>query len=67
MYKRQEKNVARVALSGLSVEGKILFPVYQKMPVMSEIKASQERKKMLCHILQIEDQRRSQIDIITKS
>ena len=46
-YGRSEKNVARVALSGLSVEGKILFPVYQKMPVMSEIKASQERKKML--------------------
>ena len=46
-YGRSEKNVARVALSGLSVEGKISFPVYQKMPVMSEIKASQERKKML--------------------
>ena len=46
-YGRSEKKVARVALSGLSVEGKILFPVYQKMPVMSEIKASQERKKML--------------------
>ena len=46
-YGRSEKSIARVALSGLSVEGKILLPVYQKMPVLSEIKASQERKKML--------------------
>ena len=34
-------------LSGLSVEGKVLMPVYQKMPVVSEIKASQERSRML--------------------
>ena len=39
--------MARVALSGLSVEGKILFPAHQKMPVMSEIKAKARNAKML--------------------
>lgn len=46
-YGRMESATASLILSGLSVEGKILMPVYQKMPVMSEIKASQERSRML--------------------
>ncbi len=46
-YGRMESATASLILSGLSVEGKILMPVYQKMPVMSEIKASQERTRML--------------------
>lgn len=38
---------ASLILSGLSVEGKILMPVYQKTPVVSEITSSQERNKMI--------------------
>lgn len=46
-YGRTENASASLVLSGLSVEGRILMPVYQKMPVVSEIKATQERNKML--------------------
>lgn len=46
-YGRTDSRSATVILSGLSVEGKILLPVYQKMPVMSEIRANQERTRML--------------------
>ncbi len=46
-YGRMENATASLILSGLSVEGKVLMPVYQKMPVVSEIKASQERSRML--------------------
>ncbi|MCD8097269.1 MAG: DUF3881 family protein [Lachnospiraceae bacterium] len=38
---------ATLTLSGLSVEGKILMPVYQKTPVVSEIRSNQERTKMI--------------------
>ncbi len=46
-YGREEHTSASVILSGLSVEGKILMPVYQKQPVVSEIKSNQERNKMI--------------------
>jgi hypothetical protein len=46
-YGRSDSFSASVILSGLSVEGKILMPVYQKTPVVSEIKSSQERSKMI--------------------
>lgn len=46
-YGKLDEISASVSLSGLSVEGKILMPVYQKMPVVSEIKSSQERSKMI--------------------
>lgn len=46
-YGRMDSVTASVILSGLSVEGKVLMPVYQKMPVVSEIKASQERSRMI--------------------
>lgn len=46
-YGRMDKATASLILSGLSVEGKILMPVRQKMPVVSEIKASQERSQMI--------------------
>lgn len=46
-YGRMENATATLILSGLSVEGKVLMPVYQKTPVVSEIKASQERTRML--------------------
>ncbi|MFG6330733.1 MAG: DUF3881 family protein [Lachnospiraceae bacterium] len=46
-YGRMDKATASLILSGLSVEGKILMPVCQKMPVVSEIKASQERSQMI--------------------
>ena len=46
-YGRTDQVSASLILSGLSVEGKILMPVYQKMPVVSEIRASQERNRML--------------------
>ncbi|MCI8321241.1 MAG: DUF3881 family protein [Dorea sp.] len=46
-YGRMENATASLILSGLSVEGKILMPVQQKMPVMSQIKSSQERNRML--------------------
>ena len=46
-YGRMDRATTSLTLSGLSVEGKVLMPVYQKMPVMSEIKASQERTRML--------------------
>ena len=46
-YGRMENVSASLILSGLSVEGKILMPVYQKMPVVSEIKSSQERCRMI--------------------
>lgn len=46
-YGRVENASASLILSGLSVEGKILMPVYQKMPVVSEIRANQERTRML--------------------
>lgn len=46
-YGRMENVSASLILSGLSVEGKILMPVYQKMPVVSEIKSSQERSRMI--------------------
>ena len=46
-YGRADSFSASVILSGLSVEGKILMPVYQKTPVVSEIKSSQERSKMI--------------------
>lgn len=46
-YGRMDTTSASLILSGLSVEGKILMPVYQKTPVVSEIKANQERTKML--------------------
>ena len=36
-YGRSDSFSASVILSGLSVEGKILMPVYQKTPVVSEI------------------------------
>lgn len=46
-YGRMEAASAVLTLSGLSVEGKVLMPVYQKLPVVSEIKASQERNRKL--------------------
>ena len=46
-YGKMENATASLVLSGLSVEGKVLMPVYQKMPVVSEIKASQERNRMI--------------------
>lgn len=46
-YGMMEHATASLVLSGLSIEGKILMPVYQRMPVVSEIKASQERSQML--------------------
>lgn len=46
-YGRMENASASLILSGLSVEGKILMPVYQKMPVVSEIRSNQERNRMI--------------------
>lgn len=46
-YGKEESCSARLILSGLSVEGKILMPVYQKAPVVSEIRAAQERNRMI--------------------
>jgi len=46
-YGRMDTASSSLILSGLSVEGKILMPVYQKMPVVSEIKANQERTRMI--------------------
>lgn len=46
-YGRLDQVSASLILSGLSVEGKILMPVYQKTPVVSEIKSSQERSRMI--------------------
>ena len=46
-YGRMENATASLVLSGLSIEGKILMPVYQKLPVVSEIKASQDRSQMI--------------------
>lgn len=46
-YGRSDSFSASLILSGLSVEGKILMPVYQKTPVVSEIKSNQERSRMI--------------------
>ena len=46
-YGHMESTSASLILSGLSVEGKILMPVYQKTPVVSEIRSDQERRKMI--------------------
>ncbi len=46
-YGRTDYVVASLILSGLSVEGKILMPVYKRMPVLSELISSQERSRML--------------------
>ncbi|MBR5316587.1 MAG: DUF3881 family protein [Lachnospiraceae bacterium] len=46
-YGRMDQVSASLILSGLSVEGKILLPVYQKTPVVSEMRSSQERSRML--------------------
>lgn len=46
-YGRLENVSTSVTLSGLSVEGKVLMPVYQKTPVMSEIKSDLERSRMI--------------------
>lgn len=46
-YGRMDTASATLVLSGLSVEGKVLMPVYQKTPVVSEIKTNQERNKMI--------------------
>ncbi len=46
-YGRAESTSASLILSGLSVEGKILMPVYQKTPVVSEIRSDQERNQMI--------------------
>lgn len=46
-YGRMENATASLILSGLSVEGKILMPVYEKAPVVSEIKSAQERNKLI--------------------
>ncbi len=46
-YGRMDRATTSLTLSGLSVEGKVLMPVYQKTPVVSEIKSSQERNRML--------------------
>lgn len=46
-YGRSESFHASLTLSGLSVEGKILMPVYQRTPVVSEIKANQEHTRLL--------------------
>lgn len=46
-YGRMESASASLILSGLSVEGKILMPVYQKLPVVSEIRSNQERSRMI--------------------
>lgn len=46
-YGMTENVTASLVLSGLSVEGKILMPVYQRMPVVSEIRLAQERSQML--------------------
>lgn len=46
-YGRMENISASVILSGLSIDGKILMPVYQKQPVMSEIKSDMERSRMI--------------------
>lgn len=44
-YGRMDSSSALLTLSGLSVDGKILMPVYQKAPV--EIKSTQEHTRML--------------------
>ena len=44
-YGRMDSSSALLTLSGLSVDGKILMPVYQKTPV--EIKSTQEHTRML--------------------
>jgi hypothetical protein len=46
-YGRTDNMSASLVLSGLSIEGKVLMPVYQKTPVVSEILSSQERSKMI--------------------
>ena len=46
-YERMESASASLILSGLSVEGKILMPIYQKLPVVSEIRSNQERSRMI--------------------
>ena len=46
-YGRSDSFSASLILSGLSVVGKILMPVYQKTPVVSEIKSNQERSRMI--------------------
>ncbi|MBS6396467.1 MAG: DUF3881 family protein [Clostridiales bacterium] len=46
-YGRMDHVSAVLTLSGLSVEGKVLMPVYQKTPVVSEIKSTQERNRMI--------------------
>lgn len=46
-YGDMEGVSASVIFSGLSVEGKILMPVYQRMPVVSEIRSDQERNRLL--------------------
>ncbi len=46
-YGRFETASAALTLSGLSVEGKILMPVYQKTPVVSEITSNQDRNRMI--------------------
>ena len=46
-YGMMEEASASLILSGLSVEGRILMPVFQKTPVVSEIKATKDRNQML--------------------
>ncbi len=46
-YGHMDSASASLILSGLSVEGKILMPVYQKTPVVSEIRSDQERRRMI--------------------
>lgn len=46
-YGKMDRVSASLILSGLSVEGKVLMPVYQKTPVVSEIKTIQERSQMI--------------------
>lgn len=46
-YGRMESASASLILSGLSVEGKVLMPVYQRTPVVSEIRSDQERNRMI--------------------
>ena len=46
-YGMMEEATTSLILSGLSVDGKILMPVYQRTPVVSEIRSAKERTQML--------------------
>ena len=46
-YGHMDSASASLIRAGLSVEGKMLMPVYQKTPVVSEIRSDQERRRMI--------------------